>query len=388
VESAEPLGTAQSRAVSRESIEGQFGRLGNTAYRLRRLDALIEGKPFVPASLLNRLRREAVEKLRALQQARPEVTVHDSDAILQEELEQAIGRREAVPEQEARLHVLVRTPEQLEAALPLRPASITLDYLDLYGLRPSVERIQGQGIAARVASPRVLKPAEERIVHFLRKLNCAVLVRSPGLLEAFQQGERPPLTGDFSLNAANALTAAMLLRLGVEKITPTHDLNADQIATLAQTIGPEKVEVVAYQHLAIFHTEHCVFCRFLSQGTSHKDCGHPCEKHRIALRDVNGRAHPVMADVGCRNTVFGAEAQEASQYLELWRRTGIRDFRVEFAHETPEQVEAVCEAFAETLAGRRTAQWLVAQCRKATPGGATLGSLFVPANYPSLPVLQ
>ena len=388
VESAEPLGTAQSRSLTRELLFEQFGRLGNTAYRLNHLEAVIDGKPFAPASLLNHLRRQAVDSLTKLQETRPAVTVHDSAAILQQELLQATSQDEAAPGQEARLHLLVRTPEQLEAALPLRPVSITLDYLDLYGLRPSVDRIQAEGIAARVASPRVLKPAEERIVHFLRKLNCAVLVRSPGLLEAFQHDGHPPLTGDFSLNAANAVTAGMLLGLGLDKITPTHDLNADQIATLARTIGPDKVEVVAYQHLAVFHTEHCVFCRFLSQGTSHKDCGHPCEKHRIALRDVNGRAHPVMADVGCRNTVFGAEAQEASQYLELWRRAGIRDFRVEFAHETPSQVEQVAEAFAETLAGRRTAQWLGAQCRKATPEGTTQGSLFVPSNYLSLPILQ
>lgn len=32
----------------------------------------------------------------------------------------------------------------------------------------------------------------------------------------------------------------------------------------------------------------------------------------VALRDGQGRAHPVVADVGCRNTVFGGEAQEAS----------------------------------------------------------------------------
>ena len=48
------------------------------------------------------------------------------------------------------------------------------------------------------------------------------------------------------------------------------------------------------------------------------------------VRDESGREHPVMADVGCRNTVFGAEAQEASPHLEAWRRSGIRHFRLEF----------------------------------------------------------
>ena len=50
-------------------------------------------------------------------------------------------------------------PEQLDAALELRPASITLDYLELYGLRPAVERVQAAGIVARVGQPACAQAA-------------------------------------------------------------------------------------------------------------------------------------------------------------------------------------------------------------------------------------
>jgi len=46
------------------------------------------------------------------------------------------------------------------------------------------------------------------------------------------------------------------------------------------------------------HAEHCVFCRFLSNGNSYKDCGHPCEKHKVHLRDEKGADHLVLADMG------------------------------------------------------------------------------------------
>ena len=187
------------------------------------------------------------------------------------------------------MHLLVRTAEQLDAALALEPASITLDYLDLYGLHPAVERVQTAGIMARVAGPRIIKPGEQGIVRFLLKLGCPIVVRSTGLLQALQGEPHPSLIGDFSLNVANQLSAALLLQLGLERLTPTHDLNAAQITALARSLGADKVEVIAYHHLPVFHTEHCVFCRFLSTGTSYKDCGHPCEQHRVALRDHNGR---------------------------------------------------------------------------------------------------
>ncbi|MGA2181679.1 MAG: DUF3656 domain-containing protein [Bryobacteraceae bacterium] len=385
VQSAQVLERAQNRAVCQEVLRDQFTRLGNTPYELAELELEVTGSPFAPASMLNQLRRDAVEQLQARQsEARP-MTLRDPLV----ELESL--RAESVPSHDgngAELHLLVRTPEQLEAALTLAPASITLDYLDLYGLQPSVERVQSAGVPARVASPRILKPGEERIVDFLLRLGCPILVRSAGLLHTLRGRPHPALTGDFSLNAANSIAARTLLDLGLSRIAPTHDLNAAQVADLARAVGAENLEAIAYQHLPVFHTEHCVFCRFLSTGHSYLDCGRPCEKHRIALRDASGRPHPVMADVGCRNTVFGAEAQEASPHLDAWRRAGIRHFRLEFAHENGEEVARVTRAWQRMLAGEMTASQLAQDLKRIAPHGVTEGSLFVPGDYLTLPILQ
>jgi putative protease len=372
-----PLSAAQNRALSVEVLRDQFSRLGNTPYQLGEIAAEITGSPFAPVSMLNQLRREAVEQLQTLQ-TRPRTA-----KIAEPKLRQTQPR--PMPTLSPVLHLLVRTPAQLDAAIELRPASITLDYLDLYGLRPSIERVKSAGIAARVASPRVLKPGERRIVDFLKNLDCAIVVRSAGMIEALSGAEQ---IGDFSLNAANSLSAESYLKLGLTRITPTHDLNAAQVTALARRIGSEKLEAIAYQHLPVFHTEHCVFCRFLSTGTSYRDCGRPCERHVVQLKDESGRAHPVMADVGCRNTVFGAEAQEASAHLGDWLSAGIRHFRLEFVHESPEQVMAITRLFEAALTGTIDAPELASRLKKMAPQSTTEGSLFVPKNYLELPILQ
>ncbi len=378
--SPNPLGVAQNRAITVDFLRDQLGRLGGTAYELAHIELDISGSPFAPASLLNQLRREAVDALSALQALPRPLAIHAPD----------LHRKSPAPTTEApaQLHLLVRTPEQLDAALDLRPASITLDYLDLYGLKPSIDRVKSSGITARVASPRVLKPGEERIVDFLLRLQCPIVVRSAGLLQTLRGTNHPALIGDFSLNAANSVTAAALLDLGLSRLTPTYDLNAAQVAALARDVGPGLMEVVAYQHLPVFHTEHCVFCRFLSNGTSYKDCGRPCEKHRVEVRDVGGRSHPVMADIGCRNTVFGAEAQEASAHLDAWRKAGISHFRLEFVHESAREVEQVTLAFLGALTGKKTYAQLTQELKRAAPQGTTEGSLFVPNGYLTLPILQ
>ena len=515
VESSGNLEESQGRALDEDAVRGQISRLGNTPYQLGSFEVErgLE-TPFLPASMLNHVRREAVEQLQALQGApairgerraagvalagllrgpRPlpggrgsegVAAVHEASAEhgLETqhgfELEHGVATKDGVAaehgvktehgasaEHEAsaehglgtqhgfetehgvatkdgvaaehgvktehgasaeqgvaaadrppaehgvpashpraakpglnqksdttfssgpQLHLLVRTPEQLDAALATRPASITLDYLDLFGLRPSIEKVKASAVAVRVASPRVLKPGEERILNFLMSLNCPILVRGAGMIQPLQAAANQ-LIGDFSLNASNTITSATYLEMGLARITPAYDLNAQQISALARAIGGERIEAVAYQHLPVFHMEHCVFCRFLSKGTSYKDCGRPCEEHRVALKDQTGRAHPVMADVGCRNTVFGAEAQEASLHLADWRRAGLRHFRLEFVHESGPQVTAVTKVFRNVLEGGMTAVQLHAELRRIAPAGVTEGSLFVPKDYLSLPVLQ
>ena len=384
-----PLTVAQNRELTMETVRDQFSRLGNTAYELAGVTFESEGRLFCPVSVLNQVRREAVERLQTLQGTRVDRALTDPLAALAalslQHTQKKVRHADVMP---AELHLLVRTPEQLEAALQCRPSSITLDYLDLFGLRGSVNRVKESGITARVASPRILKQDEARILNFLLGLECQILVRSSGILHALRGRGHGVLIGDFSLNAANSLSAAEYLRLGLSRLTPGHDLNAEQIAKLASDAGADRFEVVAFQHLPVFHTEHCVFCRFLSTGSSYRDCGRPCETHRVELRDQNGRHHPVVADVGCRNTVFGAEAQEASPHLELLRDAGIQHFRLEFVHESAKDVADIAGLFQRALAGSISFAQLNRELKMTVPAGTTQGSLFVPANYQVFPILN
>ncbi len=384
VSSPTPLQQAQKRALEPEMLREHLGKLGGTPFHLGNLTVVLEGELFLPVSELNALRRAAVSRLLEGRKVFEQRFVGSRlESVL-------VGAHHHAPTPTGKghvLHILVRTPEQLEAALTLAPASITLDYLELYGLKPSVQKVKAAGIACRVASPRILKPTEQNIQKFLLSLECEILVRSGGLLEGLiVETEKSVLIGDFSLNAANVLSTQTYLEMGLSRITPTHDLNAQQIVELAQWVGGERLEVVAYQHLPVFHTEHCVFCRFLSSGTDYTNCGHPCETHKISLKDRQGRMHPVMADVGCRNTVFGAEAQSATEHFTSWLGAGIVDFRLEFVHESAQDVLDVAQAWQAALNGEIDALTLEQRLNAVMP--TTEGSLFVPLDFDNLPQLS
>lgn len=446
----EPLTAATNRALDLEVLTDKLGRLGGTPYHLERIDLDTSDAVFVRTSELNEARRQLVDQLfdaesevkphavadvgessdfRVVEaNVEPNVEANDvanDETVLSGATEPGASARRLTGVLPAQLHLLVRTPEQLDAAIEiatelnstptpsdlqspasgLKIASITLDYLELYGLRPSVEKIRAAGLRPRVASPRILKPTEQNVIRFLTSLECDILVRSGGLLYDVVRSEagmgrpedqtsetsdlRPPashseLSGDFSLNAANAISCQSYLDLGLGRITPTYDLNAEQVADLTAAIPGNQLEVIAYSHLPVFHTEHCVFCRFLSDGTDNTNCGHPCETHRIAVRDQTGRAHPVLADVGCRNTVFGAEAQVDAAAIKQWQSVGIEHFRLEFVHQTAEQVREITRTFQRYLIGSIDRGQFEQQLQTHSPQSTTQGSLYVPSDFKQL----
>ncbi|KAF8065609.1 LHT2 [Scenedesmus sp. PABB004] len=327
------------------------------------------------------------------------------------------------------LRVLCRSPAQVDAALRVPwLGEVVLDFLEVHGLKEAVAAVKGAGKVAVVALPRIIKPEESRLLWlFLRLRADALLLRGAGCLQQLRDlggpgaavagvaalggggasgssagaggadggspGDGsviiPRLEGDFSLNAANALAADLLLGSGLSRLCPTHDLNAAQLAALAHGLGggaaaggrAGQLEAVVHQHLPIFHTEACLFCRFLSDGNSYLDCGHPCERHSVALRDGAGADHLVLADQGCRNTVFNATPQSGLFEIPRLAAAGFGTFRLELVGtEPPQLVAALLEAYRAVLVGeaRPGAAW--AEVRAACGGRLTPGSLEVSAE--------
>jgi U32 family peptidase len=372
------LQPAQRHGLDQTKLEVELSRLGDTPFSLGKVTLELSEGLFCPLSELSRLRHRLVEQLLTVRKTPPSITLEQDvlETIHQPFMPEVLP----LPKTAVALHILCRTPEQLEAALELAVPVIYLDYLELYGLKDSVQRIQDQGLKAIVASPRIHKPNEERIWKFLLGLKSdGLLVRNPGLLQTLnelksQGTELPMCIGDFSLNAANGITAKTLLAMGLERITPTYDLNAQQIGDLAQYVAPQRLEIVLHHHLPVFHTEHCVFARFLSEGDDHTNCGHPCEKHRVALQDRTGLIHPIVADVGCRNTVFHGQAQSGAEFWQRFIDTGITDYRLEFVHESRQEVRNIYACYQEALQSKVPGKKLWQNLQRLLPNGITRGS--------------
>jgi putative protease len=227
-----------------------------------------------------------------------------------------------------------------------------------------------------LATPRIQKPDEAGIFRvLLRNEPDGILARNLAAIDfCHQAGVK--CVADFSLNVTNELTAEWLHGLGAERVTAAYDLNRDQLLDLVAAAPADWLEVVIHQHMPLFHMEHCVFCAVLSPGTNKTNCGRPCDDHSVKLRDRTGVEHRLLADVGCRNTLFNAVPQSGAEAVPTLLARGVRHFRIELLEDlAAAEIAGMIDLYRRLLAGQLKGQQVWTQLRAANRVGVTRGTL-------------
>ncbi|HEY0992406.1 MAG TPA: DUF3656 domain-containing protein [Kofleriaceae bacterium] len=365
------LQVANGTGLSRGVVLDKLGALGGTAFHIGDVVTtdLAPGL-HLPVSELKELRRAVVARLDA-------ALVHVDRTLAAQPALDAVRQPSTGLDGEPLLVPLCRTDAQLDAVLDAGATDVELDWMELVGLGRAVERARRRGARVGVATVRVQKPGEDRIdQHLARLAPDYILVRSWGSLAAFTRLPDPPtLHGDFSLNVTNSVTAAWVLDHGLTTLTAAHDLDRDQLFALLAHAPRGRIAVTIHHHVPTFHTEHCVYAHLLSTGHDYTTCGRPCERHQVALRDRVGLVHPVVVDVGCRNTVFNAQAQSAASLVPDLLAHGVRRLRVELVRESADEAARVFTAYTQLLAGQLAPRDVVRRAAVHEQFGVTRGTM-------------
>ncbi len=406
------LERANKHPLTLESLRDQFGRLGDTPFELAEVHADPLDPVMVPKSVLNDLRRQAVEALLKARAGSGTVTIAEPEALehLRDEVQRLtpanaatnIDNAAAAPTAidtttitaiddsadddgataiaQSSMTVLVRSIEQLSALIAwnrtLPIPTVYCDFEDVRKYKDALSIARPAGLTVALATTRIIKPAEEGL---LRQIAAhepdAILIRNlAGLCFFAENFPHIPLLGDYSLNVANELTAGIYHSAGLRRLVPGYDLNWKQLAAMLGRVSPALFEAVIHQHMPMFHMEHCVFCHTLSTGKDHRDCGRPCDIHKVDLRDRVGQSHPLVADVGCRNTLFNATAQSAAELVPKMQELGLRLFRVELLRQNADETTALLDRYADVILGRTDGRSAVRSLRVLSQLGVTRGT--------------
>jgi|UniRef100_UPI00404AD163 U32 family peptidase len=381
MESTIPLQDAEHHPLTTDRLRDQLGRLGGTPFKLHAFENLLEGEVILPISELNRLRREMVVELDRLRVAPKRWTLHPTSIPA---ARQCHVLRDTLPVLEPEIIAVIRNLDQLPPAWASGVRTIYCEFENPKHYRDAVatfRKLQSSepqtlllSASIWVAPPRIFKPGEEWILEQVRSSEAdGYLVRHHEHLNFFANDRK---RGDFSLNVANPLTAEYFLdHYGLERVTASYDLNIGQLEALLRNAPGTWFDITIHQHMPMFHMEHCVFCAFLSEGKDYRDCGRPCDKHRVSLRDRVGAELPLRADAGCRNTVFNNRAQTGAEYVQPLLGLGARTFRVEFINESPDEVTRTLKSYQQLLKGEVSGTELWRELKLLNQLGVTRGQM-------------
>jgi putative protease len=331
----------------------------------------------VPLSVLGKLRREMVRQLDASVAVPPLCRLSTPGVLAELRAANYASARAsgASPVAAPELHVLCRSLAQVEAVLACGVRSLMADFRDVRAYRRGVDLARTAGAQIYLATPRIQKPAEFGIFRALLRYGAdGILVRNLAGMRFYAE-RHVPFVADFALNAANDLTVHYLRRQGAARVTASYDLNREQLLDLVAAAPAAWLEVVIHQHMPLFHMEHCVFCAWLSPGTNRTNCGRPCDRHAVQLRDRIGMAHLLTADVGCRNTLFNAVPQSAAEAVPALLAAGVRHFRVELLEAQPPQIAEIVTLYRQLLAEQITGKEVWRRLQAANRVGVTRGTL-------------
>lgn len=322
---------SRERPTTIEDLKAELGALSATCFILSEFEFSGDKKFFIHQKELKTLRRKFTEELMKVRVERviPALLLSSSIFIKKEFIRSAPARFNIL------LRELIQVKEFLTYADTVKDilGIVYLDYEFGKEYAVSVGLLREAGIKVGIATTRILKPNEYYNFKVIERANPdVILCRNLGAVQYFKDSAFE-LRGDFSLNVTNSLTANYFLTKNLKSVCASYDLNDSQLSDLLKNTESGSIEVTIHQYMPSFHMEHCVFAAFLSTGSSFRDCGKPCEKHRVELKDQFGNTHQIKADQECRNTMFNSTSQSAAKLVPDWKKLGLTEFRFEALYE-------------------------------------------------------
>ncbi|MBO4437363.1 MAG: U32 family peptidase [Fibrobacter sp.] len=377
-----PIEEARTPQSIGDLAKKELGGLSSTAYRLDNLSVSVAPNAFIAGKMLRTLRQKAVE---ALDNERCKWHELAPSAIAGRALLNRVkfGTDFAPPNaadkqttENATISVLVRNPEQIQALKGLPIDNVVMDFDWGVKYDEPLEQIRELGFKAGMATLRIHKPGEN---HYLKKiLELApdfALVRNLGALSILGDSGIP-LTGDYSLNAANSLTFDWLLSHGLKTLHPSWDLNSTQLFDLLKSIDGSKLELTLHQYMPAFHSEYCAFARALTTGRRFPECGKICTLHKVEILDHKGESHYLQSDAECRNTLFVGKPQSALKLLPDLRAAGVNHFRLEMLQEDAETVRRKVSIYTQAIQGKISIEDAIRKAGIQEKYGLSEGQLF------------
>lgn len=322
---------AINKPLTIENAKNSLSKLGDTPFRLRNFKASIIGNSLVSMSVLNELRREAIDKL---VNERTKINL----GIIKNKEELTVNKQGVNSKVSVYLYD-INNLEGLELADRL--------YVPIDKFNDEVSRkLKGKEVIPYLNTVTKNQTFDFNGVD-------SILI---GNLEHFETCKKVKnIYCDFSLNVFNSYSCKKLEELGAKGVNYSFELNLEEIKNIKTNL---ESEVTIYGRLPVMVSEHCIIG---SEVKGHINCG-LCEKNQYYLEDRTSVKFPIVTDRKvCRMTVLNGKVLFVPEVVEKLDGK-INWFRVYFFDESAEE--------------RKRILYIIKNRKKASLTGYTTGHFY------------
>lgn len=358
------VAAAIKRSADAEYIKGQLSRLGGSGFYLKELQLDIAENIMLPASVLNNLRRQCAEQVKAQRERKNKrATVKQSafEKQKKELLGKAAGKK---PQITTKLAAWVENEKQAVAAAQ-NGADIIYYEDNIFNRKASAtdyavlkKRLQAYGAKLCPVLPQIYLNSEKK--YWLRQLSIwqeagieGLRCDSLGAIElARESGFFGKLCGGLGLNVFNSLSAERFGEAGLSSLLLSSELSIPQLAAIS--FNGEK-EALVHGASQLMVSQYCLLGGAVGGRTGKQNCSSPCEKlNSYSLQDKKGYAFPIRCDRFCRMHLFNARELCMLSDIEPLQRAGINIFTLDLRLYDAAKAGAVTSLYHGALQGGDT----------------------------------
>jgi putative protease len=359
------ISSARQQPLDEQALEKQVSKLGDTYFQAEAINIRMDDDIFIPLSMINSARREAIEELSRLRLAGYSrvcgpiglLTPHPPD----------------VKDRRPVLSVRVAMPEGVNAAVSGGAARVYVDIEGITGNEPAtnaaIEEAHRAGAIVFIRLPDIVKDKEMALVTgTLDKLHGVdgILATGPDQISWLKEMYDLPLAADHPANVFNTQGLDFLTGLGACSITVSPELTLDEIARISAGYD---IECLVQGSVQLMISEHCMIggikgCNSPivkgcdsqievkgefkgSMTTEQVPCrpgstaGGVTGVTRCSIRDKKGFVFPVRHDNQCRTHIYNSKELGLIDSIPDLLEAGVRSLRIEGMFYDAKQVEEV-----------------------------------------------
>ena len=328
-------------ALGEEKIETQIKKLGNTPYELEDLKINLDEGVSMPISLINQMRREAIE---LLDEAR--IPVKDR-AYKDSKIKYSPKKYAKDTNSNSKIRVKINNIEALKSIINLDVDMIY--YEDVATLEQAMAMATANNKKLIYSAPRIVRNKEyKRLEKSNEYCKENVQISALGQVKYYKENsENVSFDVDYYLNPFNSETINHYKKEGATTVCISQELNIHEIKETTKYTDME-IETVAYGYIPMMLSEYCPMGVVARSCKKDKRCA-TCKESKYVLRDFKGEEYRISQDLFCRSTIYNSIANCLINNLDELLDAGINVFRLDFTHESPELISKITKAFINTV---------------------------------------